>query len=523
MDAYPLRRIRTKSHWSHGIALAWWVLVAAPGVALAARPVLHPGTQRYRESAPPSTGRSGSATLMARALLGRDGATTVEVSTATLDTATLAPGNISKLQIKLLDSQGRVRGVENHVKLSSGGRVQRVLTGLGRGQPLQLQANVEGIDGARMDVVTMGTPVQLLPDLAVEQLSAPESAQLGMPVNISALIAERNGDTGATADCVLRVDGVEVDRAPGIWVDAASAVSCAFTHTFSSVGVRVLTVEAADVVPTDDEPSNNQATASLEVIGWLRFHHSAFVDSIRYHSDNLTEGGYLQLGSTQLTRAEWSNRQVQNSWQQKVELRGELPHALSFPIAAFELTHSSGGVPIPGTAFHELQADSVSQESTPTGTYVNRCVWEVDPLTAANLTLCTRTGPTTGQTSFTYSRNGGEVTYLSDWYQATWVTDLRTGQTRLSEWVNNDGSATRTGATRWVPGPTYDFDVRLIDSSRRYRATPSVVLQATQTVVDQPYTCTRNNPSGSYSSWVCRGLDRTTEFARGAFVSSAPY
>ncbi len=218
----------------------------------------------------------------------------------------------------------------------------------------------------------------------------------------------------------------------------------------------------------------------------------------------------------------WCNRLVFNSWEKKLELRGELPYALSFPIAAFELTHSSGDVALPGTAFYELQADSVSEVPTPTGTYVNRCVWEVDPLTAANLTLCTRTGPTTGQTSFTYSRNGGEVTYLSDWYQATWVTDLRTGKTRLSEWVTNDVSATRNGAARWVPGPTYDFDVRLIDRSRRYRATPSVVLQASQTTSNQPYTCTRNTPSGSYSSWICRSLDRTTDFARGAFVSSNP-
>jgi hypothetical protein len=517
MDAYT----RPKPHWSHGIALVWWVLVAAPGPALAAKPVLHPATERYRESAPPATGRSGSATLTARALLGKDGATTVEVSTSTLDTATLAPGNIAKLQIKLLDSQGKVRATENHANLSSGGRLQRVLPGLGRGQPLQLQANIEGIDGARMDVVTVRTAVRLLPDLAVEQLSAPASAQVGMPVNISALIAERNGDTGAEADCVLKVDGVEVDRAPGIWVDAASAVTCAFTHTFTSGGMRVLTVEAVDVVPTDDDLSNNQATASLEVISWLRFHHSAYVDSSMWRSINLTEGGYLQLNSVQIVRSEWSNRQEQSNWQQKVELRGELPYAMSFPIPAFELTHSSGGIAIPGTAFYELQADSVTQTTTPAGTFVNRCAWEVDPLTAANLTLCTRTGPGTAQTHFTYSRHGGEVTYFSRWYQATWVTDLRTGKTNVSEWSSNSGSATPTGAARWTPGATYDFDVRLIDTVRRYRATPSVALQAYQTDSSQPYTCTQNKGPSS-SSWTCRSLDRTTRGARGTFISTDP-
>jgi len=518
MDAYTRR---TWPQWSHGIALVWWLLMAAPGAALAAKPVLHPGTERYRVSSPPATGRSGSATLVARALLGRNGETTVEVSTSTLDTATLAPGNIAKLQIKLLDGEGRVRATENHTNLSSGGRLQRVLPGLGRGQPLQLQANIEGIDGARMDVVTVRTAVRLLPDLAVEQLSAPASAQVGMPVNISALIAERNGDTGAEADCVLKVDGVEVDRAPGIWVDAASAVTCAFSHTFASGGPRVLTVEAVDVVPTDDDLTNNQASADIEVISWQRFHHSVNVDSVMWRTVNLTEGGYLQANNVQLVKSEWSNRQEQTNWQQKVELRGELPYAMSFPIPAFELTHSSGGIEIPGTAFHELQVDTVTQTKTPAGIVVNRCAWEVDPLTAANFNLCTRTGPGTAQTSFTYTRNGGEVTYFSGWYQATWVTDLRTGKTNVSEWSTNSGSATPTGAQRWTAGPTYDFDVRLIDTVRRYRATPSVVLQPYQTSTSQPYTCTRNN-SPSYSSWICRSLDKMTGGVRGSFVSSDP-
>ncbi len=518
MDAYT--RSRTP-HWSHGIALVWWVLIAAPGAAHGARPVLYPGTERYRITAPPATGRSGTATLTARALLGRDGQTTVEVSTATLDTATLAPGNIAKLQIKLLDGDGKVRATENHPHLRSGGRLQRVLPGLGRGQPLQLQANIEGIDRARTDVVTLRTLVQLLPDVAVEQLSAPSSAQLGMPVNISALISERNGDTGAEADCVLKVDGVEVDRAPGIWVDAASAVSCAFTHTFSSGGRHLLTVEATDVVPTDDALSNNEATAELEVISWQRFHHSAFVDSLMSRTSSLTEGGYLQVDNVQLFRSEWSNRQDNFNWQQRVEFRGELPYAMSFPIPTFELRHATGGVELPGMVFQDLQVDTVTETTTPEGTFVNQCALEVDPLTAAKLTLCTRTGPGTARTSFTYARHGGEVTYLSAWYQTTWVTDLRTGTTTGSEWSTNTGTSNPSGATRWKPGQTYDFDVRLSDTVSQYRATPSVLLQTQQTNTGQPYTCTRSN-TPTYSSWICRSLDKKTEGARGTFVSSDP-
>ncbi|MGI9166054.1 MAG: hypothetical protein ACR2G5_06670 [Pyrinomonadaceae bacterium] len=46
---------------------------------------------------------------------------------------------------------------------------------------------------------------------------------------------ELKGDVGATADLILYADGVEVDRANGVWVDAGGTVSCVFTHTFTSL------------------------------------------------------------------------------------------------------------------------------------------------------------------------------------------------------------------------------------------------------------------------------------------------
>src|SRR5687767_14237467 len=122
MDAYTLTTPRTKHHWSSGLTIVCWMIATIPITALAARPALYPGGQRYRDSAPPSVGRSGSATLAARALVGRDGETTVEVSTSTLDSAAPAPGNISRLQLKVVDGEGRLLDLRNHNGLSSGGR-----------------------------------------------------------------------------------------------------------------------------------------------------------------------------------------------------------------------------------------------------------------------------------------------------------------------------------------------------------------------------------------------------------------
>src|SRR3712207_1542886 len=81
--------------------LACLTLLALFGVArgqtvnTASRPQLVPNGRRYQERGlKPSTGRSGSASLTARALLGKDGATSVEMTTGGLDGGGAQPGNI---------------------------------------------------------------------------------------------------------------------------------------------------------------------------------------------------------------------------------------------------------------------------------------------------------------------------------------------------------------------------------------------------------------------------------------------
>jgi hypothetical protein len=51
---------------------------------------------------------AGSASLAVRALLGKDDKTTFDVTTGTLDSAEVAPGNISKVQFKVFNGDGDV-------------------------------------------------------------------------------------------------------------------------------------------------------------------------------------------------------------------------------------------------------------------------------------------------------------------------------------------------------------------------------------------------------------------------------
>lgn len=506
MDAYTLTTPRTKHHWSSGLTIVCWMMVTIPISAMAARPVLHPGSLRYRESAPPSTGRAGSAVLTARALVGKGGETTVEVSTSTLDTAAPAHGNISRLQLKMVDDEGRLLDLQNHNGLNSGGRLQLLVGGLERGLTLQLQANIRGIDAQRTDVVTLRTPVRRRPDLKVQQLSAPESTSAGTPVMIAALVGEMNGDTGAEADCVLRVDGIEVDRAPGIWVDAASAVSCAFTHAFSSAGTHTLSVEAADIVPGDDDPTNNQAAVSVQVVDWRRFHHEATVASGTSRTVSRLDGWLTQSSGGSRKRSEWFNDYEHTSWQQTVQFRGELPTEVTFPLTLFSLTHSSGGEALPPSAFEAL---------LPEGSYP--CVSAVHPASGGNLTLCAHGG----RTHFTYTRYGGEVTYFSYRYQATWITDTRTGTTTFSDWSINSGDTWSWGSEWWTEGTSYDFDVQVFDGPTRYRATASVTLQPYEDRIQTPYTC-QGYTAPNYATETCKSSEYRLQGVRGSYVSSDP-
>ena len=79
--------------------------------------------QRYRVKNPgSSTGRSGSAEVTARALVGKDGRTVLEMSTGGLDAALAPRGAFTKAQVKLLEpgNSSRVVATANYVGLESG-------------------------------------------------------------------------------------------------------------------------------------------------------------------------------------------------------------------------------------------------------------------------------------------------------------------------------------------------------------------------------------------------------------------
>jgi hypothetical protein len=228
-------------------------------------PVFHPNSEKYSDAgAKPATGRSGSAALESRALLGKDGTTLLEATTGSLESGTTR-GQLRKIQLKLFISDA-LQFTDNVNGLSTGYWSTELL-GMARNQVIQLQGNIGGIDGNRTDVVTVSTAVKRRPDLAVTAVTVPAKAFTGAHVNVNATITEKNGDVGARATCMLSVDGASVlDQAAGIWVDAGHSVSCAFQTSFSAVGMHQVQVYVTGVSPTDWDPTNNSASSSIEIV-----------------------------------------------------------------------------------------------------------------------------------------------------------------------------------------------------------------------------------------------------------------
>ncbi len=240
---------------------------AADAAALPTPVALVDNTVPYRNTSQATAhGRSGSATVAARALLGRDNVADVEVGTGDLDLPAAEPGSIDRVQVKIFDpSNGRLASTDNY-RAGGRGSWSHAYPFMVHDQRLALQVNVSGIDGQRTDVVSVGTLVKWRPDLHPSGVDAPARALIGAPVNVVVPVHELNGDVGAHADCVLYADGTAVDRSLGIWVDRGDVVTCLFRTTFHTAGVKALEARVENVVPGDYDTSNNSAFATIEII-----------------------------------------------------------------------------------------------------------------------------------------------------------------------------------------------------------------------------------------------------------------
>lgn len=418
--------------------------------------LFHPNSQKYRDAgAHPATGRSGSAQVQSRALLGKDGSTLVEVTTGVLDGAP-GPGTFTKVQTKLFGPDGKLQQTQNDNHPTTGSYWSQTFPGLIRNENVQLDTHVKGVDGNRTDVVTIVDAVKLGPDLAVRSFTGPPQAYVNTSVAFQAVIAEQNQDVGAHADCVLSVDGQPVDQAVAIWVDAGQSVSCLFAYTFSTTGAHAVSIAVVNVVPGDFDPSNNTAQTTIQIVqpsGNLAYQASinSFLNQQTTY-DTLT--GQFSGYSDNSTYTESSFSALMYAYTPNVRF--------VFPIQSF-----AGSVTIDGTV-----------------------AWQ--PTFTAQLAPPVNDGNSTCQNQYTDSAFGTVCAYnsglsIAEWYGTTGAvtyysthTDSTCTPTCTSNnyIVNNTSFTYGTGAPNLNIGTTQQLGVTLVDGSATSYSAQTLVMSA---------------------------------------------
>ena len=510
------------------------VFGALPATAQSIPAYAIPNAKHYRESGVGNaTGRSGTAQLTARALLGEDGNTTLEVTTGVMDSVTPPPGSFSKVQFKPLTPDGDALYARNFTPLSTPtGYYSFSWPSLARHQQAQIQANITGIDH-RTDVVTLVDTVKLRPDLAVQKLILPDSPIVNAPVTITANVVELNGDSPATTTCQLAVDGVLVDQANNVYVDAGGGVSCAFTHTFDTTGSHTIQVTAANVVPADWDTGNNSASGIINVI--------SLNTSIAQHgtaSFNDQQGGLppSQTYSQQI----WSGGILVHSISDTTTTTGEEQNSQS-------TFYSGGCIGVTNAAMYQFPVDvaySETMDGTPVYTTKATGITGQAKTLSANLPMCGSTAVSYTQQagngfaddhsflllSYTYydsasaplytyqeitsMRSAGDVTYLSSQYQCDWLSDCTNPPTNYYVWNTSSqttlGTVVALGST-WVPSVT------VTDAGGNgFGGSLGVSLTASQLVSGQPNSCKTTGPDiYGYTYQTCTSSVTTTTVTQG--------
>lgn len=461
---------------------------------VAAGPEVFPNSVKYSDKGlKPATGRSGSAQMMARALLGRDGSTELELSTGDLELTVAGAGILARTQVKRLAGDGSYVVVTNDSPATAYARY--LYQELDRGQPLRVQANITGIDGARTDVVAVTETVKRRPDVAVHSVVAPPRALLGGMVPISAILREVNGDVGARADCRLAVDGVDVDAAEGIWVDAGGSVSCAFEHEFAAAGVHTVSVSIANVAPRDDDFSNNATSADVTIdLPLVELPATTSINAWSQHvvSDGRTTWWYASgaFAGESVT----SDRRDE----QFAGLSLTTPTLFNFPVTVSFADQSDGvslgavdGLVLPATLFVDKSKDGKGENKT----WYSCGIASLD----ANSTINVCSGASAGKDGvlvpFTnaYSmRSGGDATYYSRQAGALWG-----GGVFINAWSRH--------AKPLALGNTYSGTLSANDGTRSIHGGGSATLS--------PFGGTRSGPNACRPyAWPDRSIGRICEF-----------
>lgn len=501
---------------------------------------LHSNRERYRDRGRGhGHGHVNNVNVEGIALLGADRVTRLTLSTGTIDPLAAGDGSITKVQVKAYTPDGTKLSVNNFNHLTPAGIQTLPLNGLAVGSLLYIRAHVRGArvhdtncncknrdrdgdrddrssskgrdrdrdgdrdgdrgrdgddnrwdrrsnhddddcdDDPRTDVVTLVDTVKAAAVLRVDA-QLPPTATVGLPVVITGVVSEINGDVGTRANCELWVNGRLVDSAAGIWVDAGDAVSCAFSYTFPTTGPQNVEVR----VRSDGSGSNSQGVISsggtLNVGGGFTTGYTAQVEDRAVSSTTVYAYTWSKPDGS---HKEYSNTEVNTERNQTMSVQGTIERAAVFPLTRVNLAMESNGV-----EWQTEQFDGLASAAAADG---RQCVSRDMPAYGATFFLC---NGLLGGASWGYERFAGNVTYHSHGYSNTF--DGIAGVQDLYSWNDNYTTYSYGGQVRAL-GSALLMRLTISDAAGSVSFSPAVPVTAFGNVLSvTPEACVTTSPEG---------------------------
>lgn len=439
----------------------------------------HLKSGKYRDTGlPHATGRSGSATLSASALIGSDGVTRLRVTSGSVHYPGQARGELAKVQVKVWTEDGEKILTQNFQRPTPGATAELRFPGIPAGARFQVQANVRGIDGRRTDVVTVTETARLAAAFSTT-IHLPDRVVVGVPTIVTATVREINGQTGGITDCVLFVDGREVDRVNNVWVDAGDEVSCAFTYTFGARGdhdVRVgLVTDSSDpgLLPSPPSSSGVVTVADPRLPpSWT----ATVLDRTVQTEIRFDAAWWKPDGS----HREYERNTGESPRSQTISLAVTLDRATSFPLDA-RLALSSN---VAGTFQSESWSGLVAGAPDANG---QACLSQALVAQGGIFTLCSTGTGRDGTTTFGYTRFAGTVTYHSRGFVRQW--DNVTGTETYWSWNDSPEYYSGGGQMRQL-GTSVGLALGITDGVGPYEVNATVPLSSFDRLLSEvPYTC----------------------------------
>jgi hypothetical protein len=173
---------------------------------------------------------------------------------------------LKNLQLKTFSADGSKEDNQNLKAVPAPGGVATVDLGrVERGWKVAAHVLVQTGTPERTYVVRGETTTQLRPDLVVAAVHAPAQTLTTRPVDVTAEIAEANGDTGADATVTL-MWGPTPLGSTNVTVPAGGRVSVAFTGVaLTTPAPTELSVVVSAATPAEADTANNTKAATVDV------------------------------------------------------------------------------------------------------------------------------------------------------------------------------------------------------------------------------------------------------------------